>query len=102
MNGIHVQPTRVRREVKSAKGAEAPKLGEQVLCSIFAAGERVVARYRDLGAAMFSTADDGAVILDTDGTSVQIRGWLSGRTWRFRSCRAQAFRTYRQPPSRRG
>jgi large subunit ribosomal protein L3 len=37
----NVPPTRVRREVKIAKGAEAPKLGDQVLVSIFNAGERV-------------------------------------------------------------
>ncbi len=37
----NVPPTRVRREVRLAKGADVPKLGEQVLCSIFAAGERV-------------------------------------------------------------
>jgi large subunit ribosomal protein L3 len=38
----NVPPTRVRREVKLAKGAEAPKTGEQVLVgSVFAAGERV-------------------------------------------------------------
>jgi large subunit ribosomal protein L3 len=37
----NVPPTRVRREVKLAKGAETPKLGEQVLVSIFNAGERV-------------------------------------------------------------
>jgi large subunit ribosomal protein L3 len=36
-----VPPTRVRREVKVAPGAEAPKMGEQVLASIFASGERV-------------------------------------------------------------
>jgi large subunit ribosomal protein L3 len=36
-----VPPTRVRREVKVAAGAEAPKVGEQVLASIFANGERV-------------------------------------------------------------
>lgn len=36
-----VPPTRLRREVSVAKGAEAPKTGEQVLCSIFNAGERV-------------------------------------------------------------
>jgi len=36
-----VPPTRVRREVKQAAGAEAPKVGEQVLASIFATGERV-------------------------------------------------------------
>jgi large subunit ribosomal protein L3 len=36
-----VPPTRVRREVKLAKGTESPKTGEQILCSIFNAGERV-------------------------------------------------------------
>ncbi len=38
----------------------------------------VVARYRAMGVQMFSTAADGAVILDTDGESVWIRTW-SGR-----------------------
>lgn len=37
----NVPPTRVRREVKLVNGSEAPKAGEQVLCSIFNAGERV-------------------------------------------------------------
>ncbi len=37
----NVPPTRVTREVRVAKGAEAPKVGEQVLASIFANGERV-------------------------------------------------------------
>jgi large subunit ribosomal protein L3 len=36
-----VPPTRVRREVRVAAGGEAPKVGEQVLASIFASGERV-------------------------------------------------------------
>lgn len=36
-----VPPTRVRREVKVAQGGETPKIGEQVLASIFANGERV-------------------------------------------------------------
>src|SRR5436190_10870625 len=36
-----VPPTRVRREVDVAAGADVPKLGDQVLASIFAAGERV-------------------------------------------------------------
>ncbi len=36
-----VPPTRVRREVSLAAGADAPKIGEQVLASIFANGERV-------------------------------------------------------------
>jgi len=58
---------------------------------IFSAGRRnpfghpapaVVSRYRALGAAMFSTAEDGAVILDTDGTSVELRGW-TGRVHRI-------------------
>jgi large subunit ribosomal protein L3 len=37
----NVPPTRVRREVRVAKRGETPQLGEQVLCSIFATGERV-------------------------------------------------------------
>jgi large subunit ribosomal protein L3 len=36
-----VPPTRVRREIKLAAGVEAPKVGEQVLASIFESGERV-------------------------------------------------------------
>jgi large subunit ribosomal protein L3 len=36
-----VPPTRVRREVPLVAGVEAPKVGEQVLASIFATGERV-------------------------------------------------------------
>jgi large subunit ribosomal protein L3 len=36
-----VPATRVRREVKLEAGAEAPKVGDQVLASIFANGERV-------------------------------------------------------------
>jgi competence protein ComEC len=36
----------------------------------------VVARYRALGAQIFSTADDGAVIVDTDGKTVEMKGWL--------------------------
>jgi competence protein ComEC len=44
----------------------------------------VVARYRAMGTAMFSTAEDGAVILETDGRSVFIRGW-TGRTAYFRA-----------------
>jgi competence protein ComEC len=39
----------------------------------------VVSRVRESGAAIFSTATDGAVILDTDGQSVHIRGW-TGRS----------------------
>ena len=37
----NVPPTRVRREVQVAKGGEVPKVGDQVLASIFANGERV-------------------------------------------------------------
>jgi len=36
-----VPPTRVRREVRIVAGAESPKVGEQVLASIFTNGERV-------------------------------------------------------------
>jgi len=37
----NVPATRVRREVRVAAGAEGPKVGDQVLASIFADGERV-------------------------------------------------------------
>ena len=37
----NVPPTRVRREVGLAPGADAPNVGDQVLASIFADGERV-------------------------------------------------------------
>ena len=37
----NVPPTRVRREVKIAPGGEGPKTGDQVLCDIFAKGDRV-------------------------------------------------------------
>jgi competence protein ComEC len=56
---------------------------------IFSAGRRnpfghpapaVVARYRAAGAAVFSTADDGAIVMDTDGH--RVRAWtFSGREW---------------------
>jgi len=36
-----VPPTRVRREVKVARGETAPAAGEQVVCSMFAQGDRV-------------------------------------------------------------
>jgi large subunit ribosomal protein L3 len=48
----NVPPTRVRREVKVAKGATAPAAGDQVLVgTVFAAGERVdvIATSRGLG-----------------------------------------------------
>jgi large subunit ribosomal protein L3 len=37
----NVPPTRVKREVRLAAGADKPKVGDQVLASIFAIGERV-------------------------------------------------------------
>ena len=42
----------------------------------------VVERYAAAGVEMFGTAQDGAVFLDTDGQSVEIRTWGSGRVWR--------------------
>jgi large subunit ribosomal protein L3 len=36
-----VPPTRVRREVRVAAGSDAPKTGDQVLVSMFTAGDRV-------------------------------------------------------------
>jgi competence protein ComEC len=43
----------------------------------------VVSRYRALNTTMFSTAEDGEVILETDGKSVFVRSW-TGRTSYFR------------------
>ena len=40
----------------------------------------VVQRYRSHGTAMFSTALDGAVSLETDGRSVRMKGW-TGRSF---------------------
>ena len=36
-----VPPTRVRREIRIAAGVDAPGTGEQVLCSVFSAGDHV-------------------------------------------------------------
>jgi competence protein ComEC len=35
----------------------------------------VLERYRTMGSAIFSTAEDGAVFVETDGQRVDIRGW---------------------------
>jgi competence protein ComEC len=39
----------------------------------------VVARYREIGAEIFSTAQDGAVFVETDGTTVEVKGWKGRR-----------------------
>jgi competence protein ComEC len=39
----------------------------------------VVSRYRSAGTAMFSTAEDGAVIVDTDGKDLRVWTWRSDR-----------------------
>ena len=44
----------------------------------------VVGRYRDAGAAMFRTDEDGAVLVETDGKTVWVRTW-SGRSQEIRS-----------------
>jgi competence protein ComEC len=55
---------------------------------IFSAGRRnpfghpapvVVQRYRDAGAKVFSTAEDGAVVVDTDGVKVTVWTWTGRR-----------------------
>jgi competence protein ComEC len=73
----------------SATSSTAPFLEAlRPAAAIFSAGRAnrfghpapgVVARYRAMGVEMFSTAQDGAVIVDTDGTSVDIRGWVGRR-----------------------
>lgn len=41
----------------------------------------VVARYRRAGASIFSTAEDGAVFVETDGEQVEVRGWREKSRW---------------------
>jgi competence protein ComEC len=43
----------------------------------------VVSRYRQLGSEIFSTAQDGAVFVETDGKQVEVWGWNSGRRLRI-------------------
>ena len=40
----------------------------------------VVSRYEALGTAIFSTAQDGAVFVETDGRTVEVRGWPGRRS----------------------
>ena len=40
----------------------------------------VVERYRTIGAEIFSTAEDGAVFVETDGRTVAMRAWTGRRT----------------------
>jgi competence protein ComEC len=43
----------------------------------------VVDRFARRGVAMFNTAEDGAVFVETDGTSVEVKGW-TGRAMTIR------------------
>jgi competence protein ComEC len=43
----------------------------------------VVERYRAMGTALFSTAEDGAVFVESDGRRVEVRGFASGRASTF-------------------
>jgi competence protein ComEC len=62
--------------------------GTRAAAVVFSAGRRnpfghpapvVVDRYRAAGARVFSTADEGAVVMDTDGTTVVIWTWMGRR-----------------------
>ena len=64
---------------------------------IFSAGQRnpfghpapaTVDRYRAAGAVVFTTADDGAVIVETDGTSAVVWTWIGRRVVHTRSLHA--------------
>jgi competence protein ComEC len=46
----------------------------------------IVERYHAIGAAMFSTAEDGAVFVETDGAKVEVWGWR-GRRAEFNALR---------------
>jgi competence protein ComEC len=59
---------------------------------VFSAGRRnpfghpapvVIDRYEAAGAKVFSTAEDGVVVIDTDGTQVEIRTWSGTRRFLY-------------------
>ena len=56
----------------------------------------VVERFTRRGVAMFNTADDGAVFVETDGKSVEVYGWKTGRTTIARRKRDDNTRARRQ------
>jgi competence protein ComEC len=71
-------------------GSSSPALVEKThpAAVIFSAGKRnpfghpapvIIDRYRRAGASVFSTADDGAVVIDTDGHTLRVWTW-TGRS----------------------
>jgi competence protein ComEC len=86
------------RILKAAHHGSATSSGEAFLDAahpravIFSAGRNnrfghpappVVARFARRGMHMFNTADDGAVFVETDGRTVSVHGWRSGRRVRL-------------------
>jgi competence protein ComEC len=92
----HWQPSRLV-VIKAPHHGSATSSGPALLAAlapaavVFSAGRNnrfghphptVVARYGSIGAVMFSTATDGAIILDTDGRTLSMRGWTGrSHTW---------------------
>ena len=56
----------------------------------------VVERFTRRGVAMFNTAHDGAVFVETDGKTVEVYGWKTGRTTLARARRDNTRRLPRQ------
>ena len=56
----------------------------------------VVERFTRRGVAMFNTGRDGAVFVETDGKSVEVYGWKTGRTTIARTRRDDNTRARRQ------
>ena len=89
--GIHRAPvTIIKAPHHGSAGSSSQPLVDALrpAAVIFSAGRRnpfghpapaVVARYREAGAAVFSTAEDGAVIADTDGRRIVMWTWGSRR-----------------------
>jgi competence protein ComEC len=41
--------------------------------------DEIVARYREVGAEILRTDEDGAIIVETDGSTIRYEGYRSGR-----------------------
>jgi competence protein ComEC len=91
----HAPLTIVKAPHHGSAGSSTPAFVDALhpAAVIFSAGKRnpfghpapaVVERYRTAGAQVFSTANDGAIVVDTDGKTIRVWTWASSRRWTAR------------------